>query len=85
VSESVSQPLKYYANNMGNTQQLIAVSSFDFPFNHAPRLGGDSPTLIADLSKLHVQLCWRPRFADLAVIVADAWRRQCCLQEVRGT
>ena len=44
----------------------------------APRRAGDPPCLVADASRLRDVLRWRPRFADLALIVrtALAWERR---------
>ena len=43
-----------------------------------PRRAGDPPALVADNSKILAALPWRPRRADLDVIVADAlaWERK---------
>jgi UDP-glucose 4-epimerase len=43
----------------------------------AARRAGDPPALVADNSRILATLAWRPRFDDLATIVADAlaWER----------
>jgi UDP-glucose-4-epimerase GalE len=40
----------------------------------APRRPGDPPALYAASARAQAELGWRPRFADLAVIVGHAWR-----------
>lgn len=44
----------------------------------APRRSGDPPTLVADAARIRSLLDWRPRRADLDLIVADAlaWERR---------
>ena len=39
-----------------------------------PRREGDSPSLVADSSKLQAQLGWKPEHSDLATIVRTAWQ-----------
>ncbi len=39
-----------------------------------PRRAGDPARLVADSRKIREQLGWQPRYADLATIIADAWR-----------
>ncbi len=40
----------------------------------APRRAGDPPVLVADPARAMARLGWRPRYADLEVMVATAWR-----------
>lgn len=40
----------------------------------APRRPGDPPRLIADATKAHTVLGWKPRYPDLRVIVEHAWK-----------
>jgi UDP-glucose 4-epimerase len=49
-----------------------------------PRRPGDSPSLIADASRLRTELSWNPNFDDLSVIVetALAWERHSVHQQV---
>jgi UDP-glucose 4-epimerase len=39
-----------------------------------PRRAGDPPRLVADARKAMAELGWKPRRADLATIIGDAWR-----------
>ena len=39
-----------------------------------PRRAGDSPSLVADSSKLQAQLGWKPQHSDLTTIVRTAWQ-----------
>ncbi len=68
--------------NLGNgegfsVKQVIdtcrAVTGHEIPAQVAPRRPGDPATLIASSSKAIDELGWRPKFADLRTIVADAW------------
>jgi UDP-arabinose 4-epimerase len=43
------------------------------PVRVAPRRPGDPPALVANAQRAHSVLGWRPRFADLDVIVRTAW------------
>jgi UDP-glucose 4-epimerase len=43
------------------------------PYTIGPRRPGDPPALVADSGKLQRALGWRPRYTDLADIVATAW------------
>src|SRR5690606_30607789 len=51
-----------------------AVTGHAIPEVVAPRRAGDPPVLVADSSKARRELGWRPRYDDLAEIVASAWR-----------
>jgi len=44
------------------------------PFREVGRRAGDPPALVADARRAAEVLGWRPRFADLDVIVEHAWR-----------
>ena len=49
------------------------------------RRPGDAPALVAgDTEKTKAALGWRPRFADIERILADAWRWQQALEKKRG-
>jgi len=70
------------AYNLGNgegfsVRQVIdtcrAVTGNEIPARIAPRRPGDPATLIASSRKAIDDLGWRPKFADLRMIVADAW------------
>ena len=43
------------------------------PYTTGPRREGDPASLVADSTKLQQTLGWRPKRADLDVIVRDAW------------
>ncbi len=44
------------------------------PRTIGPRREGDPPSLVADSTKLQKTLGWRPKRADLDIIVRDAWQ-----------
>ena len=44
------------------------------PFREVGRRAGDPPALVADARRAAQALGWKPRFADLDVIVEHAWR-----------
>jgi UDP-glucose-4-epimerase GalE len=44
------------------------------PYSIGPRREGDPPSLVADSTKLQKTLGWRPKRADLDMIVTDAWQ-----------
>jgi UDP-arabinose 4-epimerase len=44
------------------------------PFREVGRRAGDPPALVADARRAAELLGWKPRFADLEVIVEHAWR-----------
>jgi len=44
------------------------------PLREAPRRPGDPPVLVADPRRAMARLGWRPVYADLADMVATAWR-----------
>ncbi|MGH3857807.1 MAG: UDP-glucose 4-epimerase GalE, partial [Pseudonocardiaceae bacterium] len=50
------------------------VTGRPIPARSAPRRPGDPAVLIASSDRAHRELDWKPERADLAVIVADAWR-----------
>lgn len=54
------------------------VSGVDFKVRYAPRRAGDVASVVASNDRLRSALDWRPRFADLEVIVAHAlaWEKQ---------
>ena len=53
-------------------------SGREFPVEIAPRRPGDPPSLVADVSRIHAAVDWRPQFDDLNTIVthALAWERR---------
>lgn len=69
--------------NLGNgngfsVQQVIdtarTVTGQEIVTIDAPRRPGDPARLIADSTRAIKELGWRPKFADLKRIIADAWR-----------
>jgi UDP-glucose-4-epimerase GalE len=44
------------------------------PYVIGPRRDGDSPSLVADPSKLRSRLAWQPRYGDLKTIIEHAWK-----------
>jgi UDP-glucose 4-epimerase len=54
------------------------VSGRDFPVEYAGRRAGDPAALVADVSRIHAALEWRPMFDNLDTIVthALAWERK---------
>lgn len=70
------------AYNLGNgsgfsVQQVIdtalRVTGRTIAVNEAPRRVGDPARLVADASRARQVLGWRPRYADLDIIVGHAW------------
>ena len=54
-------------------QSVERVTGQKVPYTTGPRREGDPASLVADSSKLQHTLGWRPKRADLDVIVRDAW------------
>lgn len=50
------------------------VTGHPIPVQLGERRAGDPPRLVADASHAREALGWKPRFADLETIIADAWR-----------
>lgn len=51
-----------------------AVTGIKVPQKIGPRREGDPPSLVADSQKIQRMLGWRPKRAELELIVSDAWR-----------
>lgn len=49
------------------------------------RREGDPPALIADSSKAHKELGWKPQFPDLETIVGDAWNALTAGQQITAS
>ena len=49
------------------------VTNHEIPAEITPRRPGDPPRLVASSQKAIDELGWKPRFAELKTIVADAW------------
>jgi UDP-glucose 4-epimerase len=49
------------------------ISGRTVPFKIAPRREGDSPSLVANATKLQNALGWKPARSELKQIVRDAW------------
>ena len=71
------------AYNLGNgdgqsVMQVIrtaeAVVGRKIPWESAPRRPGDPARLVASSERLKKELGWKPRYADLHVIIEHAWR-----------
>lgn len=69
--------------NLGNAQgfsvrEVIATASavtgIDIPYKVAPRRAGDPARLVANSSKAHSMLGWRPQWTALEPIIESAWR-----------
>ena len=60
-----------------SVRELVAtvrdVIGCDVPVQIGARRPGDPPALVADASRAHHQLNWRPRYSDLAAQVRHAW------------
>jgi UDP-arabinose 4-epimerase len=58
-------------------RELVAavrkVTGSEFPVQVGARRPGDPPALIADASRAHHQLNWRPQYSDLVTQVRHAW------------
>ena len=42
-----------------------------------PRRAGDPARLVADATRARQVLGWQPQYADLATLIAHAWRWEC--------
>ncbi len=71
------------AYNLGNghgfsVREVIdtarAVTGREIPVEYGKRRPGDPARLVADARRAQAELGWKPRRADLATIIADAWR-----------
>ena len=71
------------AYNLGNgngfsVREVIdtarAVTGRDIPVRHGARRPGDPARLVADSRRARAELGWEPRHADLATMIAHAWR-----------
>ncbi len=51
-----------------------AVTGLPIKAEVAPRRPGDPPRLIADASKAHTVLGWKPKYPDLQTIIEHAWK-----------
>ncbi|MCP5158652.1 MAG: UDP-glucose 4-epimerase GalE [Gammaproteobacteria bacterium] len=50
------------------------VTGRDIPAQYGERRLGDPARLVADSQRAHAELGWKPRYADLATIIAHAWQ-----------
>ncbi len=57
-------------------ERARAVTGVDFSAVDAPRRAGDPAVLIASSERAVRELGWKPRRADLDLIIGDAWRWQ---------
>jgi|GEM_PF-5394544 len=86
VGDSVSQPAKYYRNNLCNSLNLLdaqadlgetcGITSICLRYFNAAGATPDS-SLAADPSRAISELGWQPQRADLETITANAWRWEC--------
>jgi len=71
----------------GSVREVISVvkrvSGIDFKVVEGPRRPGDPAMLVARADRIRQTLDWQPRFNDLETIVADAWRWEQKLFNVR--
>ena len=49
------------------------VTGIDFSVIEGERREGDPPILTADSTKIKKELCWNPKYNDLAFIIKTAW------------
>lgn len=49
------------------------VTGHEIPAAEAPRRPGDAPRLVADSSKIELELGWQPQYPDLKTIITSAW------------
>ncbi|WP_243789160.1 UDP-glucose 4-epimerase GalE [Saccharopolyspora gloriosae] len=77
-----ARPGEHRIYNLGNgtgfsVQQVIKtcreVTGHPIPAAVAPRRAGDPATLVAASDRAREELSWKPKLADLSVIVRDAW------------
>ncbi|MCA1186076.1 MULTISPECIES: UDP-glucose 4-epimerase GalE [Saccharopolyspora] len=77
-----ARPGEHRIYNLGNgtgfsVQQVIEtcreVTGHPIPAAVAPRRAGDPATLVAASDRAREELSWKPKLADLSVIVRDAW------------
>ncbi|WP_256105248.1 UDP-glucose 4-epimerase GalE [Streptomyces sp. ODS05-4] len=87
------RPAEHLICNLGNgsgfsVRQVIEtvreVTGHPIPETAAPRRAGDPAVLVASADVARDRLGWRPRRADLAGIVADAWDFARALHGVRA-
>ncbi|HPF59025.1 MAG TPA: UDP-glucose 4-epimerase GalE [Candidatus Competibacteraceae bacterium] len=71
------------AYNLGNgngfsVREVIetarTVTGRGIPVQYGERRPGDPARLVADSQRVRVELGWKPRYADLATIIAHAWQ-----------
>lgn len=63
-------------------EEVKRVTGVDFSVVEAPRRPGDPPELVADPSRIKVELGWSPRYGDLGSIIETAWRWERRLEDV---
>ena len=83
LSDGLSGGGRYDCFNLGNGDgatvlEVVAaarrVTGKEIKIDNAQRRAGDPASLVADATKARRVLGWRPRHADIAAIVGDAWR-----------
>lgn len=83
--EALAQGRRGLTYNLGcggagySVRQVIdvaqAVTGRHVPVQIGPRRSGDPAMLLASSSRIRAELGWQPRFQDLHVIVASAWKQ----------
>lgn len=63
-------------------EEVKRVTGVDFSVVEALRRPGDPPELVADPSRIKVELGWSPRYGDLGSIIETAWRWERRLEDV---
>ncbi|MFI0239728.1 UDP-glucose 4-epimerase GalE [Streptomyces sp. NPDC016845] len=83
LAVEAARPAEHLICNLGNgngfsvrevIETVRKVTGHPIPEVIAPRRGGDPATLVASAATARERLGWNPSRADLADIVADAWR-----------
>ncbi|WP_394431535.1 UDP-glucose 4-epimerase GalE [Streptomyces sp. SGAir0957] len=83
LAVGAARPAEHLICNLGNgngfsvrevIETVRKVTGHPIPEVVAPRRGGDPATLVASAATARERLGWNPSRADLADIVADAWR-----------
>ncbi|WP_338699370.1 UDP-glucose 4-epimerase GalE [Streptomyces sp. Q6] len=83
LAVAAAQPGEHLICNLGNgngfsvrevIETVRQVTGHPIPEVAAPRRGGDPAVLVASAATARERLGWNPSRADLAGIVADAWR-----------
>lgn len=85
ASEKLAKEPCSASYNLGNTQgfsvkevietaQRVVGENYPIHIIQAERRTGDPATLIADAALAKIELGWRPKYTDLAIIIKHAWQ-----------